>query len=95
MQTVTWAGNPEKPVEMGPNGARLTPRKSFEAWQETVEGRAEKWSDAEIEIAESLRVTLLEIILRLTDEAVTERARAQQHGEIGAFLDREAPGDDA
>jgi light-regulated signal transduction histidine kinase (bacteriophytochrome)/CheY-like chemotaxis protein len=82
VQTVTWAGNPEKPVEMGPNGARLTPRKSFEAWQETVEGRAEKWSDAEIEIAESLRVTLLEIILRLTDEAVTERARAQQQQEL-------------
>ena len=81
-QTVTWAGNPEKAVEAGPNGDRLTPRKSFEAWRETVEGRAEKWSRAEIEIAESLRVTLLEIILRLTDEAVTERARAQQQQEL-------------
>ncbi|HCS17382.1 MAG TPA: histidine kinase, partial [Erythrobacter sp.] len=81
-QTVTWAGNPEKPVETGPNGARLTPRKSFEAWQETVEGRAEKWTSAEVEIAEGLRVTLLEIILRLTDEAVTERARAQQQQEL-------------
>jgi light-regulated signal transduction histidine kinase (bacteriophytochrome) len=81
-QTVTWAGNPEKPVESGPNGDRLTPRKSFEAWQETVEGRAEPWSDAELEIAEGLRVTLLEIILRLTDEAVAERAKAQQQQEL-------------
>ena len=81
-QTVVWAGNPEKPVETGPNGDRLTPRKSFEAWQETVEGRAEKWSEAELDIAEGLRVTLLEIILRLTDEAVAERAKAQQQQEL-------------
>lgn len=81
-QTVTWAGNPEKPVESGPNGDRLTPRKSFEAWRETVEGKAEKWSDAELDIAERLRVTLLEIILRLTDEAVAERAKAQQQQEL-------------
>ena len=81
-QTVTWAGNPEKPVESGPHGDRLTPRKSFEAWQETVEGRAEKWSQAELEIAEGLRVTLLEVILRLTDEAVAERAKAQEQQEL-------------
>ncbi|MEX0341169.1 MAG: HWE histidine kinase domain-containing protein [Erythrobacter sp.] len=81
-QTVTWAGNPDKPVVSGPHGDRLTPRKSFEAWQETVEGRAEKWSQAELDMAESLRVTLLEIILRLTDEAVAERAKAQQQQEL-------------
>ncbi|MEZ5681613.1 MAG: GAF domain-containing protein [Erythrobacter sp.] len=81
-QVVNWAGNPEKPVEYGPNGARLTPRKSFEAWQETVEGTAEQWTPAEQHIAEGLRVTLLEIILRLTDEAVQERARSQQQQEL-------------
>ena len=81
-QIVEWAGNPEKPTEIGPNGARLTPRKSFEAWQETVEGRSEKWSANELQIAEGLRVTLLEIILRLTDEAVQERAKAQGQQEL-------------
>ena len=77
-QAVTWAGNPVKTVEVGPNGDRLTPRKSFEAWQQSVEGRSQEWSAAERQIAESLRVTLLEVILRLTDEANQERARAQQ-----------------
>lgn len=81
-QVVTWAGNPEKPMETGPNGARLTPRKSFEAWQQSVEGRSVPWTDGEINIAEQLRVTLLEIILRLTDEAVQERAKAQQQQEL-------------
>ena len=81
-QKVTWAGNPEKPVEFGPNGARLTPRKSFEAWQETVEGRSAPWTDGELQVAEGLRTTLLEIILRLTDEAVQERAKAQAQQEL-------------
>lgn len=80
--TVTWAGNPEKPVEFGPNGARLTPRKSFEAWQQSVEGHSAPWNDAEIGIAEGLRATLIEIILRLTDEAVEERAKAHQKQEL-------------
>lgn len=81
-QKVMWAGNPEKPVDYGPNGARLTPRKSFEAWQETVEGRSAPWTDGELQVAEGLRTTLLEIILRLTDEAVQERAKAQAQQEL-------------
>ena len=81
-QVVTWAGNPEKPVESGPNGDRLTPRRSFEAWQQSVEGRSDEWTEMELRIAESLRVTLLEVILRLTDEAVQERAKAQQQQEL-------------
>ena len=81
-QQVTWAGNPAKPIETGPNGDRLTPRKSFEAWQQSVEGRSADWPDMELQIAESLRVTLLEVILRITDEAVQERAKAQQQQEL-------------
>lgn len=81
-QVVTWAGNPVKPVEVGPNGDRLTPRKSFEAWQQSVEGKSREWSEAERQIAESLRVSLLEVILRLTDEANQERAKAQQQQQL-------------
>ncbi len=81
-QTVTWAGNPEKPAEHGEDGVRLSPRKSFAAWQETVEGRAEAWSPTDRQMAERLRVTLLEVILRLTDDAVNERARAQEQQEL-------------
>ncbi|ANY18595.1 Bacteriophytochrome [Tsuneonella dongtanensis] len=81
-QVVTWAGNPEKPVEYGPSGSRLTPRKSFEAWQQSVNGKSAEWAEDECQIAESLRVTLLEVILRLTDEAVQDRARAQEQQEL-------------
>ncbi len=81
-QVVKWAGEPEKAIEYGPNGPRLTPRKSFAAWQESVKGRSAAWSEDEIGIAESLRVTLIEVILRLTDQAMRERASAQQQQEL-------------
>lgn len=81
-RTVTWAGNPEKVVEHGPHGERVTPRGSFEAWKEETKGRSAEWSPAERELAERLRVSLLEVILRLTDEQVRERARAQEQQEL-------------
>lgn len=81
-QVVTWAGNPEKPVEYGPHGSRLTPRKSFEAWQESVKGQSSPWTEEELAVAEGLRVTLLEVVLRVTDEAMQERTRAQQQQEL-------------
>ena len=81
-QTVTWSGNPEKPVEVGPNGIRLTPRKSFDAWKQSVSGRAEAFSDAEFRLAERVRVALLEIILRVTDDLANERARSQSQQDL-------------
>ncbi|SNT02831.1 HWE histidine kinase domain-containing protein [Tropicimonas sediminicola] len=81
-QSVTWAGNPEKPVETGPNGIRLTPRKSFEAWQEVVHGRSAAWKDSERRAADALRVTLLEVVLKLADESNAARKRAQDQQEL-------------
>ncbi len=81
-RTVTWAGNPDKPANPGPNGVRLTPRKSFEAWREVVHGQSAPWSGADLRIAEALRITLLEVILRLTDSAEKERKTAQERQEL-------------
>ncbi|MGV0879290.1 HWE histidine kinase domain-containing protein [Martelella sp. FLE1502] len=82
VQQVNWAGNPEKPVSYGPNGARLTPRKSFETWQTTVRGQSAPWSAADIRAASQLRIMLLEVVLRLTEEAGRERNRANEQQEL-------------
>ncbi|WP_174804254.1 HWE histidine kinase domain-containing protein [Martelella limonii] len=82
VQLVNWAGNPEKPVSYGPNGARLTPRKSFETWQTTVRGQSAPWTPADVRAASQLRVMLLEVVLRLTDEASRERKLASQKQEL-------------
>lgn len=67
-QTVSWAGNPEKPVSVGSFGERLTPRKSFETWKEEVRGLSKRWQNFEIEFAERLRRTIVEVILNRVEE---------------------------
>jgi light-regulated signal transduction histidine kinase (bacteriophytochrome) len=58
VRTVRWAGDPHKPVEYGPNGPRLTPRRSFETWSELVRGRSEPFTAAERRLAETIRVII-------------------------------------
>ena len=58
LRNVRWAGNPEKPVEYGPHGSRLTPRKSFEQWSELVKGRALPFSEAELRVARAVRTVV-------------------------------------
>jgi light-regulated signal transduction histidine kinase (bacteriophytochrome)/CheY-like chemotaxis protein len=82
LRSVNWAGDPTKSYEVGPLGARLTPRKSFELWQETVHGQSAPWSAADLRIAEGLRITLLEVILQLADLAARERRSAQERQEL-------------
>ncbi|MBW3096404.1 HWE histidine kinase domain-containing protein [Pseudohoeflea coraliihabitans] len=82
-KTISWAGNPEKPViASGPNGARLTPRASFEVYKTTVKGQSEEWSPSQIRAAEQFRITVLEVVLRLADEAAEERRRASEKQEL-------------
>ncbi|MEO1640115.1 MAG: HWE histidine kinase domain-containing protein [Pseudomonadota bacterium] len=81
-KSVNWAGNPEKPVDMGLNGIRLTPRKSFEAWQQIVRGQSAPWRSSELRAADALRVTLLEVVLKLADERNALRKQAQDQQEL-------------
>lgn len=76
-QTLKWAGDPTKPVETGPHGDRLTPRKSFELWQEEVRRKSSPWLACEIEAAKMLRQSILE----------TEIRRAEQLARLNAELD--------
>ena len=79
-QSVSWAGNPEKPVELGPNGMRLTPRKSFEAWVEMRKGYSAPWTDQQIALAEQIKTVLLEIIVRNLDDynRIASEAQSQK-----------------
>ena len=74
--TLNWAGNPEKTYETGPLGDRLTPRKSFAIWKETVRNQSRPWSDADVETAEAIRAALVEVVLRHNEVMAEERGRA-------------------
>lgn len=83
VRTVDWAGDPNaKETVYGPNGPRLTPRKSFEAWQETVHGRSLPWTDADGRAAEALRVSILEVLLRFNEESERQQSLATQRQEL-------------
>ncbi len=81
-KSVRWAGKPEKEMTYGEYGPRLTPRKSFEAWQETVRHHCAEWTPAQINAAETLRITLMEVVLRMADAQLHERARAQEQQDL-------------
>ena len=82
VRSVRWAGDPHKPVEYGPNGPRLSPRESFAEWKELVQGRSQPFTSSEIRVAETLRATLIEVVLRLADEASAERQQASARQEL-------------
>ncbi len=72
IQTVTWGGNPTKPVTITDDGQRLSPRKSFEAWKEIVRLTAKPWHPAELDAAAALG-RLKDILIRQQVETVVHR----------------------
>ena len=64
LQTVTWAGDPSKPV-VGNDPMELSPRRSFAAWSEIVRGTALPWSSAELALARAIGAALIDIIVQV------------------------------
>lgn len=78
LQTVTWGGHPDEAgVAQGPDGA-LGAKASFAAWKETVRGTAPPWRHSELETAETLRISMLDVILRRANSIDGERRMAQE-----------------
>ncbi len=82
VETALWAGDPAKPMSTGPNGDRLSPRKSFEVWKHTVRNRALPWTAAEIDSAFDLRVSLLQVVLRRIEAVSRERLKAHERDKL-------------
>lgn len=77
VQTLDWAGNPDKTYQTGPFGERLTPRKSFAIWKQTVTLQSEPWTDEDREFAEATRAALVEVVLQHSELLSDERAKAE------------------
>ncbi len=87
VQTFKWAGNPhEKPIAIGPLGPRLTPRRSFELWQEQVRGHSSPWRSVEVEAAQQLRRMVMDlVVVRAEQLAETNAELARSNAELDAF----------
>jgi light-regulated signal transduction histidine kinase (bacteriophytochrome) len=69
IKTVNWAGEPKKALEVDEDGGeKLSPRKSFELWKETVRCKSLPWKQCEIEAALELKKAMVNIVLRQADQ---------------------------
>jgi light-regulated signal transduction histidine kinase (bacteriophytochrome) len=87
LRTVNWGGNPYKPVEIDKNGGiHLSPRKSFELWQETVKLTSLPWKICEVNSALELRNAIIGVVLRKVDElAILNSELERSNNELDAF----------
>jgi two-component system, chemotaxis family, sensor kinase Cph1 len=69
IQTVNWAGNPNLVFNIADNSNfTLSPRQSFELWQETVRLTSLPWKQCELDSAVDLRNAIVSIVLNKADE---------------------------
>lgn len=64
LQTMTWGGNPFKPVEIGNDPSDLSPRRSFAKWHQLVEGTADGWSTKDLTAARLISNTVADVIIQ-------------------------------
>ncbi|MCW6049231.1 PAS domain S-box protein [Lyngbya sp. CCAP 1446/10] len=81
IQTINWAGKPDWPIDLKPDGTPLmSSRTSFELWQETVRLKSLPWQPCEIEIAGELRVAITSIELRKMNQQLSLALSATKIG---------------
>ena len=64
IRTLTWGGDPLKPVIIGNNPAELSPRRSFAQWHQLVENTSEPWTPADLSVARLIGETVSDVVLQ-------------------------------
>jgi light-regulated signal transduction histidine kinase (bacteriophytochrome) len=62
--TVTWGGDPNKPVIVGSDPRQLSPRLSFAQWHEVVEGTSDPWTKGDRITAQLISNTISDMVLQ-------------------------------
>ena len=62
--TVTWGGDPRKPVLAGSGPVAVLPRRSFERWVEERTGFAAPWAEWQVQLSGSLAEAVEGVVLR-------------------------------
>ncbi len=64
IRTVTWGGDPLKPMVIGENPSDLSPRRSFAQWHQLVEGTSEPWTPTDHSAARLIGEVVSDVILQ-------------------------------
>lgn len=65
---VHWGGNPDKTAEVTADGLRLSPRKSFALWTQTVRAQSRPWSRIDQSLATEMHAGLLRLLAQRSAE---------------------------
>jgi chemotaxis family two-component system sensor kinase Cph1 len=87
ISTVTWAGDPEKPVHTDENGlTHISPRTSFTKWVQTIHCTSEPWKKEDIKSAMLLLDEVAFAIKRkATDIRILNERIKKAYDELDAF----------
>ena len=86
IQTVTWAGVPEKAVTIEAGSQRLMPRASFAAWRQQLADTALAWQPTDIAIIHDLRQAILTVIVAQAERVASLNVElARSNAELDAF----------
>jgi light-regulated signal transduction histidine kinase (bacteriophytochrome) len=64
IRTVTWGGDPHKPVIIGNDPSDLSPRRSFAQWHQIVEGTADPWTPSDVTAARLIGDSVADVALQ-------------------------------
>ena len=81
LMDIRWAGASAKALTTSDN-QRISPRKSFAAFSESVRGQSRAFSEAEQKVAGDIRAGVIEIILRGSHQNVVEQSLAGGRQEV-------------
>ncbi len=70
VREVNWAGNPEKTTVITEAGTRLSPRKSFAQWTQTVRYQSRPWSRLDQDMCVDMHAALLRILAQRSAELI-------------------------
>ena len=64
VRTVTWGGDPSKPVSDGDDPSELSPRRSFAQWHQIVKGTSDPWTAGDIRAARLIRASISDVVVQ-------------------------------
>ena len=89
VRTVTWGGDPTKPVIVGTDPRQLTPRLSFAQWHQVVEGTSDPWTRADLTTARLIGDTIADMVIQFRSvrlliaqdqlDLLTRQVRSSRH----------------
>jgi len=85
-QLVQWAGDPRKGGGSVSDAAPLSPRASFESWEQEVAGRSAIWSAADLAAAAALRDAIADSLLRRGREIERNNIELRRRDEETRFF---------